>query len=144
MNDETTPKTYFRKLRKYKYQLTRDYSVPIQIQGCGFDTPYLKLTPDGELTIKARYAWDGPSGPTIDTRTFMRGALVHDGLYQLIREGRIGPEQRKYADILLRRICREDGMSAVRALYVYWFVRWFGCSAAKSDKDKYTKIRTAP
>jgi hypothetical protein len=35
------------------------------------------------------YAWNGPSGPTLDTRNFMRGSLVHDALYQLMREGRM-------------------------------------------------------
>ena len=27
------------------------------------------------------YAWDGPSGPTIDTPDAMPASLVHDGLY---------------------------------------------------------------
>ncbi len=27
-----------------------------------------------------------PNGPTIETKTFMRASLVHDALYQLMRE----------------------------------------------------------
>lgn len=51
---------------------------------------YASLTKSGTLHIYADYEWDGPSGPAIDTNSFMRGSLVHDLLYQLIREGHLG------------------------------------------------------
>ena len=87
------------------------------------------------------YAWDGPSGPTIDTKNFMRGSLVHDGLYQLMREGLLAHEEyRKSADDLLRDICVEDGMSKFRAWYVHRAVR---ISGGKSTKPR-TKERNPP
>jgi len=46
----------------------------------------LKADSDGGLLIKAGYSWDGPSGSAIDTKNFMQGSLVHDALYQLLRE----------------------------------------------------------
>ena len=71
----------------YKYQLKREYSLLTRI--CPDDdiqTLFVTLSKNGFLRIKTGYAWDGASGPAIDTRNFMRGSLVHDALYQLMRE----------------------------------------------------------
>ena len=87
----------------------------------------------GELLIKEGYSLDGPSGPAIDTKNFMQGSLVHDALYQLIREGHIDPSNKEKADIILRDICRADGMSRIRAWWVYRGVRWGGKGAIKPD-----------
>ncbi len=121
-------KVAYRKLKKYKYQLMKDYVVRIALKlKDDIVTPFIALTTEGELTIKSRYAWDGASGPTFDTKTFMRGSLVHDALYQLMREGHLDYKKyRKYADELLRDICKEDGMAKWRAWYVYTAVRIFG------------------
>ena len=52
----------------YKYQLTKDHTEQLAIKPERLIlTGYLKLTPNGVLTIRAGYAWDGPSGPAIDT-----------------------------------------------------------------------------
>ena len=103
----------YRKLRRYKYQLMQDYTISIDIETEeDIEMSFIVLTSDGKLTIKNRYAWDGPSGPTIDTKSFMRGSLVHDALYQLMRERKLDYlEHREYADNLLKKICLEDGMS---------------------------------
>ena len=61
----------------YKYQLTEGYSVDVDVKpDQDIDSEYIRLSTIGLLTIKTGYAWDGPSGPTIDTPSFMRGALV--------------------------------------------------------------------
>ena len=74
----------------YKYQLKSNYAVTISIKPpADITTPYITLNAQGMLTLKDGYAWDGPSGPTIDTLTFMRGSLIHDALYQLMREGKL-------------------------------------------------------
>ena len=87
--------------------------------------------------MKKGYAWDGPSGPTIDTRNFMRGSLVHDALYQLMREEHLDKETyRKPADQLLRDMCREDGMWSIRAWWVYLAVRWWADPAADPANKK--------
>lgn len=127
----------------YKYQLIKEYSVEVGIKlPIEVADKYIALDSDGTLTIKDGYAWDGPSGPTIDTKSFMRGSLVHDALYQLIRKQLLTLKYRKQADIELRRICREDGMSRFRAWYVYKAVRWF---AQKSASDTSTKkVHIAP
>jgi len=124
----------YRKLRKYKYQTVEPTQVEVPIIGLSIITKFITLTYDGRLCVRAGYAWDGPSGPTLDTRTFMRGSLAHDALYQLIREGLLPPEARRTADEILYRLCREDGMGWVRAQYVYRSVRLFGGLAAKPDE----------
>ena len=122
----------------YKYQLVEEYRVLVGIKPDGdIRNDYLDLLSTGELAIKKGYAWDGPSGPTIDTKNFMRASLVHDALYQMMREGEIDKDKwRKQADIELKRICLEDGMWAVRAWGAYLAVRQFAGKAASVDTRK--------
>lgn len=130
---------HYKKRRKYKYNLHEDYQFKAEIEvKDASDLIFIKITKEGQLTIRKGYAWDGPSGPTFDTKNFMRGSLVHDALYQLIREQKIDMEQRKRADEILREICLQDGMSKIRAWWVFWGVYLFGKSAAKPD------LKTAP
>ena len=118
---------HYRDLRGYKYQLTEPYIAETGIRPKErITTGYIDLDVDGRLVIAVGYAWDGPSGPTFDTPDFMRGALCHDALYQLLREGRLPPKYRKPIDKLLRRMCAEDGMPLWRRWYVYQGVRTFG------------------
>jgi len=132
-------KIIYRKLKGYKYELRstvgvetgieieKDISINIHSRNFGPDEVLVGLWADsGWLFVSDDYCWDGPSGPTFDTKTFMRGSLVHDALYQLMREGKLDRKWRKRADELLREICLEDGMSRFRAWYVYHAVRWFG------------------
>ena len=122
----------------YKYQLAKDYVENVAIQpDQDIVTEYISLGRGGELFIKEGYAWDGPSGPTIDTWNFMRGSLVHDALYQLMRDAGLSEARwREAADKELRRLCREDGMSAPRAWWVYQGVRRFGDPAASPAHQK--------
>jgi hypothetical protein len=127
----------------YKYQLVENVSTAISIYPLEeIETDYILLNRLGLLTIKKGYAWDGPSGPTIDTKTFMRGSLVHDALYQLIRMGKLNSEHRKEADKILRKICLEDGMCKARAWWVYRAVRRCGWTAI--DPKKELNIKEAP
>jgi len=122
----------------YKYQLTVPYVTQIPIKpGKSINTDYIALTKTGKLTIKKGYAWDGPSGPTVDSLNFMRGSLVHDALYQLMREEYLDDDTcRIDADRLLRQMCREDGMTAIRAMWVYLAVRVGGGPAADPANSK--------
>jgi hypothetical protein len=122
----------------YKYQLKDSYTVSIGIRlAVPIKTDYISLDADGSITIKKGYAWDGPSGWTIDTLTFMRGSLLHDALYQLMREKHLDHNTyREPADRLLQRICKEDGMWSLRAWWVYQAVRLFGDPAAEPANDR--------
>jgi hypothetical protein len=72
----------------------------------------------------------------------MRGSLVHDALYQLIRERRMKERYREHADLILRKICLEDGMNKFRAWYVYLGVRWGGAASAQPRMPP--KVLVAP
>ncbi len=77
----------------YKYQLHESYEVTVRINPPeDIKTEYISLDQMGHLVLQKGYAWDGPSGPTIDTGDFMRGSLVHDALYQLMRMEHLSDE----------------------------------------------------
>ena len=137
----------YRKIDGYKYQLMEKYvhethwtfSKAMEASG-----KWVALSKTGRLTLKKGYAWDGPSGPTIDTKNFMRGSLVHDACYQLMRVKLLPQSQRKAADVLFWLICLDDGMSRTRADYVYHAVRAFGAGSARPPKQPKPVIITAP
>ena len=121
----------------YKYQLTKPYSfylkkpIPNEV-----DHEYFAIQANGFMGIKSSYAWDGASGPAIDTKNFMRGSLIHDALYQAIREGKLPQSFKQTADEILKDICIEDGMSKIRATWVYYGVRMGGGPAIKNDRKE--------
>ena len=108
----------YRKRRKWKYTLEEQYSLPI-----GLDFPDIKFAfieiDAGFLYIAECYAWDGASGPTLDTKKTMRPSLVHDALYQLMREGLLSIEFKQRADQLFYNLLRENKMWMVRARVWY-------------------------
>ena len=127
----------------YKYQLCANYTIRLDVVPLEpVVTEFILLETDGTLTVKRGYAWDGPSGPTIDTKTFMRGSLIHDALYQLLREKYLPIEARAAADKALHRACREDGMNPVRAWAAYLAVRWFGRPGADPVEVKHALTAT--
>lgn len=129
----------YREIGGWKYQLVEPYAYHT-----GFKIPsavhvgdgLLKLDADGLLFLASGYSWDGPSGPAIDSNNWMRGSLVHDGIYQLMREGLLAASYRKPADILMRKILIEDGMSRLRAWYSYLGVRVGGSLFAERNTEK--------
>ena len=113
----------YRSLKGWKYELLEPMSCRVELPDTMSSINKYIAILNGRLLIHAHYAWDGPSGPTIDTKTFMRASLFHDALCQLIGEGLLDKKYRKYADQLLRKIALEDGMNKFRAWYVYMAVR---------------------
>ena len=121
----------------YKYQLAEDFNVKVDVFPPELIwNKYISLDARGYMVINAGYAWDGPSGPTIDTKTFMRGALIHDALYQLMREDRLSQAWRERVDKELRRFCIIDGMWKARAWWVYKGVRFGGLKSASAENIK--------
>lgn len=118
---------YIRYSEGYRYQLEADYTCQTALQP---EQPggnrFVRIELDGRLIISAGYAWDGASGPAINTPTILKGSLVHDACYQLMRIGVVSVEQRDVADQLLREICLQDGMWPPRAWWVYQAVHVFG------------------
>lgn len=121
----------------YRYQLHKDYRVQLELKP-EHDIWYEwgSITKDGLLEIREHYAWDGPSGPAMDTKNAMRGSLIHDCLYQLIRIGKLPESCREAADKEYQRICREDGMSRFRAFVHFRALRRFGSGAADPESER--------
>ena len=131
-------KLYFR--RGFKYVTTRDFYIELSVVPLEpIALPFVTMDMQGRTCIFARYAWDGASGPTIDTLTSMIGSLVHDLGYQLIRLGLIAPEYKEYFDHLLAELCIEDGMWTCRAKIWEAFVLKFGnhsCRPSSEPKEE--------
>ena len=127
----------------YKYQLADDYRIRIRIiPGKAIKTEFIELDLDGNLLIRKGYAWDGPSGPTVDTRNSLRGSLVHDALYQLMRMELIDQACRQDADEIAYGIWREDGIGAWRAgLWRRELRKW---AASAADPKNVKVVHVAP
>jgi hypothetical protein len=100
----------------YKYQLAETYSLITPVIGYEILDQFYVLQRNGYLIIKSGYAWDGASGPTIDTKSSMRPSLVHDVFCQAQRAGQIN---HKYWEHVINdffyKMCVDDGMCHVRA-----------------------------
>lgn len=123
----------------YKYQLQEwvlfQHPLLEGLTNTHINTEFIELHDNGTLCIRAGYAWDGASGPCKDTPDILTGSLVHDALYQLMREREIPPDSKSAADKLFREINRANGMSKFRAWYTYHAVRHF------ADKATYASSR---
>jgi len=128
----------------YKYQLAQEYVFETGIKPReDIDIAFVKLNKEGTITIVAGYAWDGPSGPVIDTPRNMRASLVHDAFYQLMRERKLTQkEYRDKADRLFQKMCREDGVPSPVAQSYYLALKL--CGKPASDPKNAKKVHTAP
>jgi hypothetical protein len=138
-------KCVWRKGGSKKYVLEEEYldRIPFETDEFVIDTLYCTLVCDGTIIIRKGYEWDGASGPTIDTDDTMDGSLVHDVLYQLIREGKLPRKLRKKADRCIRQMCIEDGLEHCKTIiervwvwlrfnYWYFFLRIAGGGSANA------------
>ncbi len=137
-----TTKGYIRYRSDYKYQLAEGYKISISIRPkSNIETEFIDLDTDGNLTVKNGYAWDGPSGPVKDTDENMRASLIHDALYQLMRNDKLKSRtHRKAADQKFKDICKADGVSNFWASVYYKALRKFGKPAA-SPRNKKVVVR---
>lgn len=124
----------------FKYQVNREIWFKTKITGHSASWKWLSLTSDGWLYIQSGYCWDGASGPTIDSKSSMRGSLVHDALYQLMRREKIPRDEktRQKVDEELRTWCMKDGMLKCIARVWFWAVQKFAKSASHPDNKRKT------
>jgi hypothetical protein len=134
-------KLQYSNIERFKYRLTRVFKY--QLPGVFPEMVYPEFAPHawlhygkgGVISFYSGYCWDGSSGPTIDSKKCQRAGLVHDGAYQLLREGVFGGHEQKedareYFDNLYYNMCVEDGMGKRRAWVRWKGLRWFGKKAA--------------
>ena len=149
----------YRELHGYKYLLEEDETFLVSWIKHSISHPHITVE-NGIMVVKKGYAWDGPSGPTIDDKTNIRASLIHDALYQLMRESWLSVvSYRKLADEELRFYMRKDGFKMLRktnkdtwfnrqwvkfrADYYYKAVRIFGaktCLPEASPRGKIVEI----
>ena len=146
-----TQDTYY--TTDYKYRTSESIAVLLPLlpekELCS-DAKMISMLREGLLFISAGYSSDGPSGPTIDTKSFMLGAFVHDALYEMLRQGKFDSVEvkdhkgnilshediRKISDMALRDICLIKKMWPFRAKYiVYPAVRKGGLSSATVKRE---------
>jgi len=121
----------------YKYSLWETYRVQLGfIRGRVVNHRLFTLDADGWLTIFDDYPWDGASD-AFDTKTFMRGSLVHDALYEMLRLGLLPHDPCFHqANLELLAIILQDGMWHWRAQIVYAAVERFGNAAAALRSER--------
>ena len=128
---------------KYKFKVEENFSIELPFKIPDFVHPYASLK-DGILSVKRGYAWDGASGPIINTRDTLVASLVHDVLYQAMRLNLIKPskENRKIADKNFFEILKMNGVNSIRRKVWYLAVKLFGKKSTKSlqDNDKIKKL----
>lgn len=113
---------------KYKYKLLKPITLPMRDRDL-IPTGPSALAPDGTpwvcrengvLKFAAGFMYDGPSGVARDDEETMFPSLIHDGLYQLGRDGVAGgyfksTALRLRADWLMGRLMREQGAGYLRS-----------------------------
>ena len=138
-------KLKYQKGYKYKVYETFVTHIPIYPDE-DIVTDFIMLRKDGGLTVKSGYTWDGASGPTKDGKGNMRGSLLHDVPYQLMRMGLLPLMWRGVADDILKEVCILDSkwkrLSKVRYSIWHWAVRKFALKSATSEGIR--KVYIAP
>jgi hypothetical protein len=130
---------YYRK--GFKYQVAR--VCVLQSTACPSEdiiTDFYEIHANGIIIVKKGYAYDGPSGPTFDSRCSMRAALGHDVVYQAMREGLLDWRYKRAIDDNFYEWLIVDGMWRWRAARWYDAVSKFG----GAEKDNPYKEFSAP
>lgn len=121
----------------YKYQLAETEVFVTHLRPPeDILTPFISLTKDGVMTLVWGYAWNGPSGPTIDTENTRRGTAFHDAAYQLMRMGLLEQHWRLFADKDLGEFLVESGMWKARAWAWVKGLKWGGRPAADPENRR--------
>ena len=128
---------------KYKFKVEENFSIELTFKIPDIEHEY-DSSKDGILSVKKGYAWDGASGPIINTRDTLVASLVHDVLYQAMRLNLIksSKENRKIADKNFFEILKMNGVNSIRRKVWYFAVRLFGKKSTikiqENDKVKDT------
>ena len=121
---------------KYKFKVEENFSIELPFKIPDFVHSYASLK-DGILSVKRGYAWDGASGPIINTRDTLVASLVHDVLYQAMRLNLIksSKENRQIADKNFFEILKMNGVNSIRRKVWYFAVRLFGKKSTIKIQD---------
>ena len=120
---------------KPKYELTQCVEVM-----CLYDFPDAEMTflriRNARMYFEPGFLWDGPSGPIVDTVDWMVPSLAHDGLYELMRAGKIPLSFRRNADRQMAVMLKDARMSWIKRVYSYLGVRIMGGARIRRSMSK--------
>lgn len=125
----------------YRYKLDEAYlhELPFDVFDASINGWVVIV--DHRLAVANGYAWDGAStGLPWTPKKWLRPSLVHDALYQLIREGKLPMERRADADMVFYQLLRENQVNVLLAFPAYLAVRLFGNYCLRKGK----KMKEAP
>lgn len=129
-------------MKSFRFQVAEDSELDLVNAMELPDVNFEWFTKEGTtIKIKKGYAWDGASGPTIDTKDTIRASLIHDCYYQAMRLGLVHSEFRKAADKELRDQMIKAGCWKVRAWLWYFAVRLCAASSAKTGNLQGKEIK---
>lgn len=118
---------------KYRTEVNVEQLVPMKIeerrgnQWVSLQSIVGSFANQSLLTIRNQYAWDGAS--FILFRWFgtpvrwLTPSLIHDALYQLMREEHLPLSMRKQVDGVFYHLLRDRGVAWWEAQLAYWAVR---------------------
>jgi hypothetical protein len=131
----------YEKRKFYKFVLLESLQLAIPFLDKKFkiETKFFKLE-NSILYIYKGYAWDGPSFVPLFYKKMMYASLVHDVLYQMIRDCGLFLTYKDEADELFYNICLNDGVNPVMALFSYKMVDLFGYMFLSSRKITWPKF----
>ena len=121
----------------YKYQTQEDVVVPLPelSQTLTASSGIWVSLKNKEIRLTAGYAWDGASFILFlwfgTPELWKTPSLIHDGLYQLMRESKLPLTNRKTADGIFYRLLRERGVWWINARLAYLAVRIGGNYCAR-------------
>ena len=117
----------YRDIRAYKFQVyeTEVTKTPI-IPEKEIYHEFFMLLMDGTLTVKKGYAWDGASGPVIQTKALLKASLAHDVFFQCMRVGLLPKSYFEVVNKFLQIQCIQFGMNKLFAWGVYQAVQTCG------------------
>lgn len=143
---ETSGEFKCRALRSGGWIVEEDWWVQTEIDiECQIDGAAVRT--GGKLWLLKGWTWDGASSVAIDTDTFLPGSSAHDAVYKMLRQGKLPPKYRLYADKLMRQLCEKYGMNFVRRWYTWFFVRLGASGSARRKRkevDEIVKVVKAP
>lgn len=123
--------------RKYKYLVETDTYIDIDVLFRHLGTRYIisrfYQIRGNCIIVKGGYCWDGATCFP-DIKSIMLPALVHDILYQALREEHLHSKYRQVVDKIFMNVCISQGMNKILAHLVYLAVRLFGKHSAKPEK----------
>jgi len=119
----------------FKFQLRKSESCQTPLRGYNINTDEYSLTPDGKLTGKTSFAWDGCSG-SWDTDSNKRGGLFHDIGCLMVARGELPVECMGAINTLFHKLLLEDGMTRIRAWWHYKAVVLHFAGNTKPERRK--------